>query len=81
MNAEIAMKATGLREFGGPEVLGIATKEEPHARTCYRLPFGRLRWIASSSPATFRTHETSSGPTNSDLAAMLHPISVTVLTI
>jgi hypothetical protein len=31
MNGEIAMKAIGLHEFGGPEVLGIAAKEQPHS--------------------------------------------------
>jgi hypothetical protein len=32
MNGEMAIKAIGLHQFGRPEVLGIATKEEPHAR-------------------------------------------------
>ena len=32
MNGEMAIKAIGLYQFGRPEVLGIATKEEPHAR-------------------------------------------------
>lgn len=32
MNGEMAIKAIGLHQFGRPEVLGVATKEEPHAR-------------------------------------------------
>ena len=42
MNGEIAMKALGLHEFGGPEVLEIATKEEPHVRRDHNM-HGRAR--------------------------------------
>ena len=51
MNGEMAIKAIGLHQFGRPEVLGVATKEEPHARPDDNM-HGRA--AASAVPTSWR---------------------------